>query len=141
MRANGNKSRQVISEGRDGQYTGYFALMLLICDPSGYPGVKQLLTHFLMLFLDKWEFIFRMFSGSFRIIFLSHSDHLINPVRKCKTKSSVLQGHYYSKVVSFTTGPTQLVNNIMAAPHKFLYSIKYAEDYDKTAVKLFQLCQ
>ena len=118
MRANGKKSRQVRSKGRDGQYTGHFALMLLICDPSGYPGAKQLLTHFLKLFLDKCEFNFLLPFGSFRII-LSRSDHLVNSVRKCKTKSSVLQGHYYSKAVPFITGHPQLVNSIMAVLHKF----------------------
>jgi len=60
MRANGKKSRQVRSEGRDGQYTGYFALILLICDPSGYPGVKEIPTNYLKLFLEKCEFNFRL---------------------------------------------------------------------------------
>jgi hypothetical protein len=118
MRTNGKKSRQVSSEGRNGQYTGHFALMLLIWDPSGYPGVKQLLTHFLKLFLEKCKFNFCLPFGSFQIIFLSRSDHLVNSVRKFKSNSSVLQGNVYSKATSFMTGHPQRVNSTMAALHK-----------------------
>jgi hypothetical protein len=95
--------------------------MLLICDPSGYPGVKQLLMHSLKLFLYKREFNFLLPFGSFRIIFLIRSDHLVNSVSKCKTKSSVLSGHYYSKAVSFMTDHPQLVNSTMAALHKVFF--------------------
>jgi hypothetical protein len=71
-------------KGSESHHTGYCALTLLICTPVGYPGVTKLLTHSLKFSLKNCEFDFRLPFGSFRIIFLSCSDHLVNYVSKWK---------------------------------------------------------